>query len=61
MALFADAGQVFSEVNDVSVQDMKIGYGVGFRFRSSQGVVARFEIARSVEGFSTYLKFGSIL
>ncbi|HHP7236937.1 BamA/TamA family outer membrane protein [Longibacter sp.] len=61
MALFADAGQVFSEINDVSVEDMKFGYGVGFRFRSSQGVVARFEIARSVEGFSTYLKFGSIL
>lgn len=61
MAIFADAGQVFSRTSDLSVQDVKVGYGVGFRFRSSQGVIARFEVARSVEGFSTYLKFGSIL
>lgn len=61
MALFTDVGQVFSRTEEIRLQDMKVGYGVGFRFRSSQGVVARFEIARSVEGFSTYLKFGSIL
>lgn len=61
MALFTDAGQVFNRANEMRIDDMMVGYGIGFRFRSSQGVVARFEIARSVEGFSTYLKFGSIL
>jgi len=61
MALFTDAGQVFNRFDDIALQEMMVGYGVGFRFRSSQGVIARFEVARSVEGISTYLKFGSVL
>ncbi len=61
MALFTDAGQVFNRFDDVGLDDLNVGYGIGFRFRSSQGVIARFEVARSVEGISTYLKFGSIL
>ena len=61
MALFTDAGQVFNRFDEVGIDDLNVGYGVGFRFRSSQGVIARFEVARSVEGISTYLKFGSIL
>lgn len=61
MALFADVAQVFRHTSEISFEDLDVGYGVGFRFRSSDGVVARFEVARSVEGFSTYLKFGSIL
>ena len=61
MALFTDAGQVFNRFGEAHIEDLMVGYGIGFRFRSQQGVVARFEVARSVEGFSTYLKFGSIL
>lgn len=61
MALFTDAGQVFNRFDEVALNDVNVGYGIGFRFRSSQGVIARFEVARSVEGISTYLKFGSIL
>jgi len=61
MALFSDAGQVFREAGELAIEEIQVGYGVGFRFRSDQGVIARFEVSRSVEGFSTYLKFGSIL
>lgn len=61
MAVFADAGHVFNEFQDLSVQGIRHDVGIGFRLRTDKGTVARFEVARSPEGIRTYLKLGSLL
>lgn len=61
LALFVDAGHVFGELSELRLENLEAGYGLGFRIKSDQRVIARFDIARSREGFSTYLSLGSIL
>lgn len=61
MALFSDAGHVFHRVEDMSLTDLEMGYGVGFRAKQGQHVLARLDIAYSREGVSFYLKLGSVL
>lgn len=61
MAVFADAGHVFDEFAELSVDGIRHDVGLGFRLRTDKGTVARFEIARSPEGVRTYLKLGSLL
>lgn len=61
LALFVDAGQVFHRLEDLAWGDTQVGYGVGFRFKTSPDrIIARFDLAWSGEGFTYYMKFGSI-
>ncbi len=61
LALFVDAGHVFRELENVSLYDLEVGYGLGFRVKSDGGVIARLDVAHSREGFSLYLELGAIL
>ncbi len=61
MALFADAGHVFPAVEALSLYDLEVSGGLGFRLRTRRRVLARFDLARSREGFTLYIEFGSIL
>jgi hypothetical protein len=56
-ALFVDAGTVAPTRGALSVSDMKVTYGIGFRFHSNSAVVARLDLAFSPEGFVPLLRF----
>jgi hypothetical protein len=56
-ALFVDAGTVAPTRRDLSVRDMDVTYGVGFRFHSNSAVVGRLDLAFSKEGFVPLLRF----
>ena len=55
---FYDAGKVFSDAHDLDLSDLKSGYGFGIRGRSPDGVVLRFDFARSNEGFILHIGGG---
>jgi hypothetical protein len=57
VALFVDAGSVAAERRDLSLQDLKTSYGVGFRVHSNRAFVARLDLAYSREGFIPLLRF----
>jgi surface antigen Omp85-like protein len=56
-ALFVDAGTVAARRQDLSLGDMNVSYGIGFRFHSNNAVVARLDLAFSREGFVPLLRF----
>ena len=56
-ALFVDAGTVAPSRRDLSLGDMEVGYGIGFRFHSNSAVVTRLDLAFSREGFVPLLRF----
>jgi hypothetical protein len=56
-ALFVDAGTVAPSRRDLSLRDMEVSYGVGFRFHSNSALVGRLDLAFSREGFIPYLRF----
>jgi hypothetical protein len=56
-ALFVDAGTVAPRRRDLSVSDMDVSYGIGFRFHSNRAVVGRLDLAFSREGFIPLLRF----
>jgi hypothetical protein len=56
-ALFVDAGTVAANREDLSLRDMDVSYGVGFRFHSNSAFVARLDLAFSREGFIPLLRF----
>lgn len=56
-ALFVDAGTVAPTRGALSVSDMKVSYGIGFRLHSNSAVVARLDLAFSPEGFVPLLRF----
>lgn len=60
-AAFVDAGQTFSEADQVSLSAMEFGYGIGLRTRVGRFVLGRVDIARSHEGFHVYLRAGTFL
>ena len=45
VALFADAGMVAPSRRSLSLRDMEVGYGIGFRFHSNRAFVARLDLA----------------
>lgn len=49
-ALFYDAGTVAASARDLSMRQLHTDYGVGFRFHSTTRMMARLDLARSVEG-----------
>ncbi len=61
MALFLDAGHVFPTVGALSLRDLEMGGGVGFRLKSDERVLLRADLAFSREGPRLYLELGSIL
>lgn len=60
MALFFDAGKVFPRVNEFDFDDLKKGYGFGFRFNTMRSVILRLDISRSTEGTVLYFKFNNV-
>jgi hypothetical protein len=56
-ALFVDAGTVAPSRQALSVGDMDVTYGVGFRFHSNRAIVGRLDLAFSREGFIPLLRF----
>jgi outer membrane protein assembly factor BamA len=57
VALFADAGTVAPTRRDLSVSDMDVTYGFGFRFHSNRAFVGRLDFAFSKEGFIPLLRW----
>jgi hypothetical protein len=51
MALFVDAGKVAPALDDLTLDDMHVDYGVGVRFHAPAATILRFDLARSQEGF----------
>ena len=60
MALFADAGHIFRNVNDLEMLNPHVGYGVGFRFKKNGQTLGRLDFAHSGEGLQTTLDIGSL-
>lgn len=56
-ALFVDAGTVAPSRRGLSLGDMEVGYGIGFRFHSNSAIVTRLDLAFSREGFVPLLRF----
>jgi len=56
-ALFVDAGTVAARRRDLSLNDMDVTYGIGFRFHSNSAVLGRLDLAFSREGFVPLLRF----
>lgn len=57
MAVFADAGTVWSSRTNVDLGSLKKAYGLGFRFNTSSDVFFRIDIAHGEEGFQFLFKF----
>jgi outer membrane protein assembly factor BamA len=57
MAVFADAGTVWSSRADLDLGTLKKAYGLGFRFNTSSDVFYRIDIAHGEEGFQFLFKF----
>jgi hypothetical protein len=56
-ALFVDAGKVASDPQDLTLRDLDVSYGIGFRVHSNRAFVTRLDLARSREGFIPLLRF----
>ena len=56
-ALFVDAGTVAPTRRALSLGDMDVSYGIGFRFHSNGAVIGRLDLAFSREGFVPLLRF----
>ena len=60
MALFAEAGKVTFDRRDLDLTDLEAGYGMGFRFHSSDAVSLRVDLAFSREGFIPLLRYDHV-
>jgi outer membrane protein assembly factor BamA len=60
MAVFGDAGKVFSRRSDFSLEDLEGAYGIGFRFNQAKSVFLRIDVGRSHEGTRFFFKFGHV-
>jgi len=60
MALFGDAGKVFTSRSDFSLDHLEGAYGIGFRFNQAKSVFLRVDIGRSREGMRFFFKFGHV-
>ena len=59
LAFFYDTGKVFSEMSDFDLSDLKKGYGVGMRLKSTEDVLFRIDVGRSEEGIHLYFKMNA--
>lgn len=53
--VFTDAGQVFDELDEVTVERFRWSYGGGIHMLNQKGLSFRFEVAGSAEGMRTIL------
>ncbi len=60
MALFGDAGKVFGNRSDFSLDKLEGAYGIGFRFNQAKAVFLRIDLGRSREGTRIFFKFGHV-
>jgi hypothetical protein len=56
-AVFVDAGKVAAERKNLTLTDLDVSYGFGFRVHSNSAFVARLDFAFSREGFIPLLRF----
>jgi len=56
-ALFVDAGKVAADRSDLTLRDLEVTYGIGFRIHSNSAFTARLDLAFSREGFIPLLRF----
>ncbi len=59
LALFADAGQVHTDLNEFSIDDWHSSYGGGVRLRAGRIGIARGDVAWSKEGMQVHLILSS--
>jgi outer membrane protein assembly factor BamA len=57
MAVFADAGTVWSDRSKLDLGSLKTAYGLGLRFNTSTDVFYRIDIAHGEHGFQFLFKF----
>lgn len=57
-ALFYDTGKVFSESDEFEFTHLHKSIGIGFRFKRSQRLLFRLDIAQSTEGTRIHFQFG---
>jgi len=60
MAVFADAGHIFRDVETVDLDDPRVGYGLGFRVKNDGKTLGRIDVARGEEGWALHLDLGSL-
>jgi outer membrane protein assembly factor BamA len=60
MAVFADAGKVFSRRSQWNFEDLESSVGVGLRFNVRNNVFLRLDAGFSHEGFQVWVKFNNI-
>ena len=48
--VFVDAGRVYAGARDITTEDMRVGYGIGFDINTESSFLARTSIASSVDG-----------
>ncbi len=58
MAIFADAGKVFTRKAQLNFKDLESAVGVGMRFNARNAVFLRIDVGFSHEGFQVWFKFG---
>jgi hypothetical protein len=49
-SLFADVGRVYRELSDISLEDLRCGYGLALEAHSRQSFQARVSVASSIDG-----------
>ncbi len=48
--VFSDVGRVFSQPQDISLSDLRIGLGGGIELHSKKSFLGRFTVATSTDG-----------
>ena len=61
MALFGDAGKVFTRKSDYSLRDLESDAGFGFRFNARNKTFLRLDVGFSHEDFQIWVKFNNVL
>ena len=59
LALFGDAGKVFNDIESWGVTNLETSWGGGLRFATSDGLMLRFDVARSTDGTRFILGFSN--
>jgi hypothetical protein len=60
MALFVDAGRVYHNWHDITLQEMQTDAGFGFRFNVRNAVFMRIDAGFSREGYQVWLRFRNV-
>jgi outer membrane protein assembly factor BamA len=60
MAVFGDAGKVFSKKAQFNLNNLETSAGFGFRFNARNNVYLRLDVGFSHEGFQVAMKFNNL-